>query len=261
MVDVISGGRLILGVGAGYAPEEFAAFGVSLKERGSRLDEAVPLIQRLWSEDNVTHEGRHYRITNATVSPRPVQRPPLWSAGWVEPAIRRAGRLGDAWLGGPSAMLDELAACVRLFREARTAAGREDGDVALIRYVFVAETAERARAIAGPAFIRAFEETYFRWPHPVVTRPAGDLTIERLSQNRIILGDPASCLRQIRRFQDAREARSCLSLNLAADPLVLLRVRYSPHGQTSAEAARPRTTRQARRPTDAIARASADSRA
>src|SRR6266511_4583314 len=56
MVDVISGGRLILGVGAGYAPEEFAAFGVSLKERGSRLDEAVPLIQRLWSEDNVTHE-------------------------------------------------------------------------------------------------------------------------------------------------------------------------------------------------------------
>ncbi len=111
MVDVISGGRLILGVGAGYAPEEFAAFGVSLKE------------------------------------------------------IRRAGRLGDAWLGGPSARLDELADCVRLFREARTAAGREDGDVALIRYVFVAETAERARAIAGPAFIRAFEETYFRWPH------------------------------------------------------------------------------------------------
>src|SRR5438552_12636240 len=127
MVDVISGGRLILGIGAGYAPEEFAAFGVSLEERGSRLDEAVPLIQRLWSEERVTHEGRHYRITNATVSPRPVQRPrpPLWFAGWVEPAIRRAGRLGDAWLGGPSATLGELANCVRLFREARTAAGHE----------------------------------------------------------------------------------------------------------------------------------------
>lgn len=203
MVDVISGGRLILGVGAGYAPEEFAAFGVSIKERGSRLDEAVPLIQRLWCEDNVTHEGRHYRLTNATVSPRPVQRPrpPIWFAGWVEPAIRRAGRLGDAWLGGPSATLGELAGCVRLYREARTAAGREAGDVALIRYVFVAETAERARAIAGTAFIRAFEETYFRWPHPVVKRPAGDLTIERLSADRIILGDPASCLRQIRQFQ------------------------------------------------------------
>jgi alkanesulfonate monooxygenase SsuD/methylene tetrahydromethanopterin reductase-like flavin-dependent oxidoreductase (luciferase family) len=207
MVDVISGGRLILGVGAGYAPEEFAAFGVSLKERGSRLDEAVPLIQRLWSEDNVTHEGRHYRLTNAAVSPRPVQRPgpPIWFAGWVEPAIRRAGRLGDGWLGGPSAKLDELAGCVRLYREARTAAGRDGGggDVALIRYVFVAETMARARAVAGAAFIDAFEQTYFRWPHPVVKRPAGTLTIDRLSEDRIILGDPTSCLHQIRRFQEA----------------------------------------------------------
>jgi probable F420-dependent oxidoreductase len=205
MVDVISGGRLVLGVGAGYAPEEFAAFGVSTKERGSRLDEAVPLIHRLWSEDDVTHAGRHYRIAGATLRPRPVQRPrpPIWLAGWVEPAIRRAGRLGDAWLGGPSARLDELAGCVRLYRDARRAAGRDaaGGEVALIRYVFVAESLDRARAVAGAAFIRSFEETYFRWPHPVVKRPAGELTIERLSEDRIVLGDPASCIRQIERFQ------------------------------------------------------------
>lgn len=205
MVDVISGGRLVLGLGAGYAPEEFAAFGVPIKERGSRMDEAVPLIQRLWSEEKVTHEGRHYRVTNATVAPRPVQRPrpPMWIAGWVEPAIRRAARLGDAWLGGPSARLDELAACVRLYREARKAAGHdpEAGEVALMRYAFVAESTERARAIAGASFIRSFEETYFRWPHPVVKRPAGELTIERLSDDRIILGDPASCVRQIERFR------------------------------------------------------------
>ncbi len=61
MVDAISGGRLILGVGAGYAPEEFAAFDVPLKERGSRRDEAVPLIQRLWSEDKVSHACRATR--------------------------------------------------------------------------------------------------------------------------------------------------------------------------------------------------------
>src|SRR5262245_17913892 len=184
MVDVISGGRLILGVGAGYAPEEFEAFGVSIGERGSRMDEAAPLIKRLWSEEKVTHHGRHYRVTNAAVGPRPVQRPgpPLWFAGWVEPAIRRAGRLGDAWLGGPSARLDELERCVRLYRDARAAAprGPGEGEVALMRYVFVAESAERARAIAGEAFIRSFEATYFRWPHPAVKRPAGPLTIERL---------------------------------------------------------------------------------
>jgi probable F420-dependent oxidoreductase len=194
MVDVISGGRLILGVGAGYAPEEFAAFGVSIKERGRRMDEAVPLIHQLWSEENVTHNGRYYRVMNATVAPRPLQqpRPPIWFAGWVESAIRRAGRLGDAWLGGPSAKLDELVACAGLYREARKVAGKDPqaGPMALMRYVFVADTAQRARAIAGAAFIRSFEETYFRWPHPVVKRPAGPLTIERLSDDRIIVGDP-----------------------------------------------------------------------
>lgn len=205
LVDVISAGRLVLGVGAGYAPEEFAAFGVSITERGSRMDEAVPLLQRLWSEDKVTHAGRHYRVTNAAVSPRPVQRPgpPIWFGGWVEPAIRRAGRLGEAWLGGPSAKLDEVAACARLYRQARKEAGRQpgSGDLALMRYVFVAESMERARDLAGDAFIRAFEDTYFRWPHPVVKRPPGSLTIERLAEDRIILGDPASCVRQIQRFQ------------------------------------------------------------
>src|SRR5207253_7122609 len=107
----------------------------------------------------------------------------------------RAGRLGDAWLGGPSAKLDELASCVQVYRQA---GGNE---VALMRYVFVAESLERARAVAGAAFIRSFEETYFRWPHPVVKRPAGELTIARLSEDRIILGDPASCVRQMQCFQ------------------------------------------------------------
>ncbi|MGH7333386.1 MAG: LLM class flavin-dependent oxidoreductase [Candidatus Rokuibacteriota bacterium] len=204
MVDVISGGRLILGVGVGYAPEEFAAFGIPLEERGSRMDEAVPLIQRLWSE-KVTHHGQHFRLTNATISPGPVQRPgpPIWFAGWAPPAIRRAGRLGEAWLGGPSARLDELVSCVRQYREARKQMVRDPdaGDVALLRYVFVAESLKDARAMAGVPFIRSFEETYFRWPHPVVKRPVGELTIERLAHDRIILGDPTSCIRQIQGFQ------------------------------------------------------------
>ncbi len=88
MVDMISGGRLILGIGAGYAPEEFAAFGYSLKERGSRLEEGASLLLRLWTEENVTHHGKHYRVDNATVAPRPVQRPrpPIWFGAWAEPA-------------------------------------------------------------------------------------------------------------------------------------------------------------------------------
>ena len=206
MVDMISGGRLVLGVGAGYAPHEFAAFGLPVKERGSRLEEGVTLLHRLWTEEKVSHRGRHYSVSDVTVRPRPVQRPrpPIWFAAWAEPAIRRAARLGDAWLGGPSARLDELAACVHLFHEARRAAARDpqEAEVALVRFVFVADSPERARAVAGAPILDFFERTYFRWPHPVVVRPPGELTIERLAKDRIILGDPAGCIRQIRRFQE-----------------------------------------------------------
>jgi probable F420-dependent oxidoreductase len=209
MVDMISGGRLILGLGAGYAPEEFAAFGYSLKERGSRLEEGASLLHRLWTEENVTHRGRHYRVDNASVAPRPVQRPrpPIWFGAWVEPAIRRAARLGDAWFVGPSANLDEIAPCARLYQEACSETGKGEGQVALFRYVFVAESTNQAISSAGSPFIEAFESMYFRWPHPVVKRPAGRLTIERLAEERIILGDPRTCVEDIIRYRNKLDVK------------------------------------------------------
>jgi probable F420-dependent oxidoreductase len=205
MVDLISGGRLILGVGAGYAPEEFAAFGLSVNQRGSRLDEAAALLHRLWTEEHVSHDGRHFHVTDVTIGPRPVQqpRPPIWFAGWVESAIRRAARLGDAWLGGPSASVPELQTCVSQYVRARQERGLADthGEIAALRYLFVAESTQKARALAGAAFINFFESTYFRWPHPIVKRPPGELTIERLAEDRIILGDPAACIEHLRRLQ------------------------------------------------------------
>jgi probable F420-dependent oxidoreductase len=205
MVDMISGGRLIVGLGAGYAPEEFSAFGIPIKERGRRLEESAALLHRLWTEEHVSHEGRYYRLRDVTLGPRPVQqpRPPIWFAGWVEPAIRRAARLGDAWLGGPSARLDELAECVRIFREAwqEAARARPNPDMALMRYVFVADSLEQAYATVGDAILRIFETTYFRWPHPVVKRPPGTLTIQGLAKDRFILGSPAQCIEQIERFR------------------------------------------------------------
>jgi len=203
MVDVISGGRLILGIGAGYAPEEFAAFGYSIKERGSRLEESALLLQRLWTEENVTHHGRHFHLDNVTIAPRPLQhpRPPIWFGAWAETAIHRAARLGDAWLAGPSATLDEIRPCLRVYREASKAAGKPESHVAVLRYVFVAGTRREAISAAGDSFVGAFERMYFQWPHPIVKRPPGRLTIERLAENRIVLGDPKTCVEEIIRFQ------------------------------------------------------------
>ncbi len=203
MVDMISGGRLILGVGAGYAPEEFAAFGLSVKQRGGRLDEGAALLRRLWTETHVTHDGRYFHVQDATVGPRPVQdpAPPIWFGAWTAPAIERAARLGDAWLAGPSAALSELKSCVAAYRGACSDLDKKPGEIAAFRYVFVADTTGQALASAGDSFIQAYENMYFRWPHPVIKRPAGDLTIERLAENRIILGDPETCAREIARFR------------------------------------------------------------
>jgi probable F420-dependent oxidoreductase len=203
MLDMISGGRLILGVGAGYAPEEFDAFAVSIKERGSRLEEGASLLHRLWTEEKVTYRGTHYRVDNATVLPRPIQRPrpPIWFGAWTKPAIHRAARLGEAWLAGPSANLAELAGCASLYRKACRETGRGEAEVALFRYIFVASSTKQAISAAGDSFIQAYETMYFRWPHPVVKRPTGTLTIERLAEDRIIFGDPRTCVQEITRFQ------------------------------------------------------------
>jgi alkanesulfonate monooxygenase SsuD/methylene tetrahydromethanopterin reductase-like flavin-dependent oxidoreductase (luciferase family) len=73
----------------------------------------------------------------------------------------------------------------------------------LFRYVFVAKSTKEAIDTAGDAFIQAFERMYFRWPHPVVKRPQGQLTIERLAEDRIILGDPKTCVDEMSRFRKA----------------------------------------------------------
>lgn len=100
-VDVISSGRFELGVGIGYRPEEFAAFGVAVKERGGRTSESLEIIRRLWEGETVTFKGKYYDIEKVKVTPDPVQkpRPPLWAGGFTPPAAKRAARLTDGYCG------------------------------------------------------------------------------------------------------------------------------------------------------------------
>ena len=99
-LDRSSGGRIVLGVGVGGEyPEEFRAMRVPLEERGRRTDEMIPLLRRLWTADEVTHEGRHYAMEDVRIHPAPDQLggPPIIVAGRTAPAMRRAATLGDGW--------------------------------------------------------------------------------------------------------------------------------------------------------------------
>lgn len=103
-LDVLSGGRVILGVGAGYLEPEFVALGVDYAERNDLADEALIAMRAAWAGTSVASSGRHWNAPGNTMLPRPVQRPgpPVWVGGNSRRAIRRAVELGDGWMPMPS---------------------------------------------------------------------------------------------------------------------------------------------------------------
>ena len=98
-LDVLSNGRLILGVGTGWMEEEFQMLGVPFKRRGARTNEYIRLIKALWTEENPSFEGEFWQIKDVGFNPKPLQKPhpPIWTGGHSAPALRRAGRLSDGW--------------------------------------------------------------------------------------------------------------------------------------------------------------------
>jgi probable F420-dependent oxidoreductase len=130
-VDLLTGGRFRLGVGIGWNAVEYEALGKDFTDRGRRMDEQIPLLRRLWTEQAVTHEGRYERVTGAGLAPLPVQRPiPVWIGGSSPPAYRRAGRLADGWFPQvpPGPRLDEARATVE---SAAADAGRDPATVGM----------------------------------------------------------------------------------------------------------------------------------
>jgi probable F420-dependent oxidoreductase len=99
-LDVLSGGRVILGVAAGYLKREFQALGADFDARNDVADEAIRAMKRAWTEEGVELIGRHFAATGNTQLPRPLQRPhpPVWVGGNSQRAIRRAVELGDGWI-------------------------------------------------------------------------------------------------------------------------------------------------------------------
>jgi probable F420-dependent oxidoreductase len=133
-VDVLSNGRLIVGCGVGWMREEFEAIGApSYDERGSVGDEYIRAFKELWTSDNPVFEGKYCRFANVAFAPKPVQKPhpPIWTGGESPAALRRAGRLANAWypIGTnprfPVGTLTQFAAYVARVKRYATEAGRD----------------------------------------------------------------------------------------------------------------------------------------
>jgi probable F420-dependent oxidoreductase len=130
-VDVLSGGRLRLGIGIGWNPLEYEALGENFKNRGIRCEEQVEVLRKLWTQELVTFTGRWHKITDAGINPLPVQRPiPIWFGGSDDRALRRLARLGDGWF--PLLAPDEKCrALIGMIRTYAKEAGRDPSQIGI----------------------------------------------------------------------------------------------------------------------------------
>lgn len=134
---VLSGGRVVLGVGAGWMQEEFRAHGQDFATRGRRLDEMIGVLRQVWAGGGeaewVEHHGEHYDVPAMRMNPRPAQPVPIWAGGASPAALRRAAALCDGWIAEGVRAPDELAGVARDLRARLVGAGRggkaEDVDV------------------------------------------------------------------------------------------------------------------------------------
>lgn len=169
-VDLISGGRLDLGVAVGYRQREFAAQGIPYADRGRRTDEAVELLLACWRDEEVNHRGKYFRLEGVRVAPRPVQDPmPLLIAGMSVRAAVRAGRFGSGLLGPEllsSSIADETAvsdALAAFLTGWRAREGDRPPDIALgPGFGFISEDPDRDAAEVLPHLIYR-RELYVRW--------------------------------------------------------------------------------------------------
>jgi probable F420-dependent oxidoreductase len=183
-LDFVSNGRVTLGIGFGSRENDFTALEIPFAGRGSRAVEAVRLMKRLWTEDNVTHKGRFYNIENVTIGPRPIQASiPIWTGGSAEVALKRAGTWADGFICGSSAIAEFSSVWDKVASYAK-AAGRNPGAIEKACLTFIAINDNRAKAIES---LSAYVTRYYG-------RLRGDI------ENTFPLGSPSACAERINSF-------------------------------------------------------------
>ena len=195
----LAGGKFLLGVGLGYRTEEYQIFGVPMSERVRRFTEAVDIIRRLWSEDRVTHSGRHWQFSDAAIAPRPLRapRPPIIVGAQADAAIARAARIGDGWLVVPIPTLDQLDAQMSVFKSARSATKLPPAEH-FCRLIEVGCAADEDTAIRRSApFLMEKYKSYVSWGLEGLTldpNAAPEQQFRALASKRFAVGAPASVI-------------------------------------------------------------------
>jgi probable F420-dependent oxidoreductase len=189
-LDQLSAGRVLFGIGVGGEfPPEFEACGVPVSERGSRTNEGIDIIRKLWSEDKVEHAGRHFEFGPVTLAPKPVQPggPPIIVGGRKTPSMRRAGQLGDGYIShmcSAETYASNLESIAGFAREAE----REVTPFHAVAFLFTIFDESYGNALDRAAKLL---QTIYNVP------------FRDAAQKYCLLGRPEDCMKQLQRFIDA----------------------------------------------------------
>lgn len=205
-IDVLSEGRFVFGVGLGYRPEEFEGMGVEMKTRVSRFVEVLEVARRLWTEATITHRGRHFTLTDASLLLKPVQRPhpPIWIAASGDAAFERAARYGDACLINPHASLRTIERQMGLYRRTLAEVGKPfPAEAPIFKECSVARTREAALREARPYLLQKYK-AYADWglDKPLPKDESLSVPYEELVRDRFVIGTPDECRAELQRYHD-----------------------------------------------------------
>lgn len=214
VLDNISQGRAILGVGLGLVEPEFKLFGLDIKDAVPRFSEQVNIIRQVWTQENFSFQGRFFQLDTVSLTPRVVQKPhpPIWVGAMSEPALKRAGRLGTGWISDPLHHINVMKAWADIYRQAAAAHGNS-AEVVLIRDAWVAEDRSEVERVSWPTIreyhlfyknLGFFESGRFNteWEPWVRTISDAEWTFHRIAPNRLIVGEPAEVHDEIQRYRE-----------------------------------------------------------
>ena len=215
-IDHISEGRFILGLGLGYRPEECEAFGTRMSERAARASEGLELMIRLWTEEEVTHHGRYFHVTNARPTARPYQMPypKTWLAAMSDPAIRRVGREGHILFIGPAQPYTTITSQVDLYHRTLEEYRHPIPEEMVVVREFFCATSRKALEKARYGFQKKYEVYSQHGLHgtdpELTSKVTGDLEV--LMEDTFIVGSPQECVEQIGRYRELGFSDICLRL-------------------------------------------------
>ena len=209
-LNEMANNRFILGGGIGYKPDEFENCGWSFKTRARRLEECLEILRLAMSGERFSYKGNHFDIANVMIQPPPLRGhiPSIWIGAVSDPAMRRAGRLGDGWIISFAEHLLELAEKVKTYKGIAAEHGRP-ATLALMRDVHIAPTRDQLDPLFLPNVIKVWQSYDDIGSKADRDELANDVmfggkqvTLDEFAPNRAVVGNPDDCIREMTRIRD-----------------------------------------------------------